>query len=60
MKSWKRETVEGIEFQNQENIRILGEKENDMYLGILEEDSIKERKIKEKKDALKRTKEKNS
>ena len=32
----------GIEQPNQERIRILGEKENDKYLGILEADTIKQ------------------
>ena len=41
MKSGKRGTVEGIELLNQESIRLLGEKENYKYLGILDKDRIK-------------------
>ena len=39
MKSWKRETTEGIELPNQEKIKTIGEKENCKYLGLLEADS---------------------
>ena len=38
---WKK-TMEGIELPNQENIRILGEKENYKYLGIFKVDTIKQ------------------
>ena len=34
MKSRKQETMEGTELPTQERIRILGEKENNTYLGI--------------------------
>ena len=36
MKSRKIKTTEGIDFQTQERIRTIGEKENYNYLGILE------------------------
>ena len=49
MKSGKRQTTEGIELPNQESIRMLGEKENYKYLGILEVDTLKQEKMKEKK-----------
>ena len=49
MISAKRETVEGIELQNSERIRTLGEKENYKYLGILEEDTSKQSTMMEKK-----------
>ena len=42
MKSGKREPMKRIEQSNQENTVILGEKENYMYLWILEADSIKQ------------------
>ena len=48
MKSGKRETVEGIELQNQENIITVGEKENHKYLGILKAETIKQKETKEK------------
>ena len=35
MKSGKRKITEGIELPNQERIRMLREKENSKYLGIL-------------------------
>ena len=35
-KSGNEEVTEGIELPNQERIRMLGEKENYKYLGILE------------------------
>ena len=44
MKSEKRQIAEGIELPNQERIRTLEEKENYMYLGILEEDTLKKQK----------------
>ena len=40
----KRETTEGIELLNQESIRTLEEKENYMYLGVLEANTRKETK----------------
>ena len=48
MKSGKREITEAIELPNQERIRMLGEKENYMYLGILKADTIKHVEMKEK------------
>ena len=48
MKSGKRETAEGIELQNQEIIRTLGEKENYKYLGILEAYTNRQTEMKEK------------
>ena len=48
MKSVKRNITEGAEQQNQEKIRTLGEKETYKYLGILEADTIKQVKMKEK------------
>ena len=48
MKSGKRQITVGIELANQERVRTLGEKENYMYLGILETNIIKRGDIKEK------------
>ena len=45
----KRQITEGIELPNQEKIRAFGEKETYKYLGILEVDTIKQVKMKEKK-----------
>ena len=42
LKSGKSKTTEGIELPNHGNIRTLGEKENYMYLGIVEADTIKQ------------------
>ena len=42
MKSGKIKSVEGIELQNQECIRKLGNKETYKCLGILEGDTIKQ------------------
>ena len=50
IKSGKRETMEGRELSNKERIRILGEKENDKYSGIMESDTIIQAKIKEKRE----------
>ena len=49
--------TDGMELQNQEKIRTLGEKETFKYLGILEADTIKqvEKKEKLKKEYLRRT-----
>ena len=47
-KSGKIETMEGIELPNQENIRTLGE--NYEYLGILEDGTIKQSKMKERNE----------
>ena len=48
MKSGKRGTSKRIKLPNQERIRILGQKENYKYLGILKADTIKEAEMKEK------------
>ena len=48
MKSGKRETAEGIELPNQENIKTVGEKKNYKILGILGMNTIKQEEIKEK------------
>ena len=57
MKSGKRHLTEGMEQTNQEKIRMLREKETYKYLGILEADTIKQVKMKEKikKGYLRRT-----
>ena len=47
MKSWKRETTEGIVLPKQESIRMFEEKSNSKYLGILEVNSIKNTAMKE-------------
>ncbi len=43
MKDGKRESAEGIEWQNQKSLRMLAEKENYKYLEILDVDTIKTR-----------------
>ena len=48
MKSGKRHLTDGIELPNQDNIRTLAENEASKYLGILEADTIKQVKIKDK------------
>ena len=48
-KSGKRQRTERLELPIQERIRMLGEKENYKYLGILKVDTIKQEKAKEKK-----------
>ena len=50
MKKGKRETVEAIELRNQESIITLDENENYKYLGILEANTIKERKKDEREN----------
>ena len=55
MKSGKCYKKEEIELPNQDKIRTLGEKETYKYLGILEADTSKHAKMKEKKELLKRT-----
>ena len=57
MKSRKRHLTDGIEILNQDKIRTLGEKRTYKYLGILEADTIKQLKMKEKikKGYLKKT-----
>ena len=52
MKSGKRYMTEMMELQNQEKIKKPGEKETHKYLRILEADTIKQVKTKEK---IKRT-----
>ena len=49
--------TEGMELQNQEKIKTLGEKETYRYLGILKVDTIKQEEMKEtiKKECLKKT-----
>ena len=42
MRSCKSNKTEGIELLNQERVRTLREKETHNYLGILEEDTIKQ------------------
>ena len=48
MESGKRETMEGVELPNQKSIRMLGEKVDYKYLGILVADTIKQAEKKEK------------
>ena len=48
MKTRKRQITERIELPNQERIRMLGEKENYKYLGILEANTMKQAEMKEK------------
>ena len=48
----KRQIREGIELPNQERIRMLGEKENHKFLGILEMDTIMQAKMKKKNEYL--------
>ena len=59
MKSGKRHLMYGMELSNQDKIRMLGEKETYKYLGILEADTIKQVKMKEKikKEYLRRIRE---
>ena len=44
----KKRNNEGTELPNQESIRILGEKENYKYLGILEADTSHKQRRKKK------------
>ena len=57
MKSGKRHLTHGIELPNQDKIRTLTENETYKYLGILEADTIKQVKMKNKiqKEYLRRT-----
>ena len=57
MKSCRRHRTDGIELPNQDKIRTFGETETNKYLGILEADTIKQMKMKEKikKEYLRRT-----
>ena len=48
MESGKRQITEGIQLPNQERIRTLIEKKSYKYLGILNADTIKQAKMKEK------------
>ena len=48
IKSGKRHLTEGMELPNQDKIRTLGEKETYKYLGILEDETIKQVEMKEK------------
>ena len=48
MKSDKRHLMDGLELPKRDNIRTLGEKKTDKYLGILKADTIKQREVKEK------------
>ena len=48
MKSGKRHRTDGMELQNQDKIRTLGENETYKYLGILEADTIRQVQMKEK------------
>ena len=50
IKNGKRQITKGNELPNQERIRMFGEKENFKYLGILEEDTIKNSQMKEKEE----------
>ena len=58
MKSGKRHMTDGMELPNQDKIRMLGENKTDKYLGILETDTIKQVKMKDKiqKEYLRTTK----
>ena len=49
MRSGKRQMTEKIELLNQEKIRTLREKENFMYVRMLEMDTIKQAEMKEEK-----------
>ena len=57
MKNGKRHLMDWMELPNQDKIRTLGEKETYKYLGILEADTIKQVKTKEKikKEYFRRT-----
>ncbi len=48
MKNGKSNYAKGIELPNQERIRMVGEKENCKYLGLLGADTIKQAEMKEK------------
>ena len=50
MKSGKRHLTVGMELPNQDKITMLGEKETNKYLVILETDTIKQVEMKEKKN----------
>ena len=48
MKSGKRHMTDGMKLPNHEKIRMLGENETYKYLGILEADTIKQVRMKDK------------
>ena len=48
MKSGKWHMADGMELPNQEKVRMLGEKEKDKYLGILEGNTIEQVETKER------------
>ena len=48
MKSGKRHRTDRIELPNQDKIRTIGENETYKYLGILEDDTIKQVEMKDK------------
>ena len=48
MRAEKRQMTKGIKLLNQEKIKTLGEQETYKYMGILEEDTIKQVQMKEK------------
>ena len=48
MKRGKRQLTNGMELPNQDKIKILAENETYKYLGILEADTIKQVKMKDK------------
>ena len=48
IRSEKRQITNGIKLPDEENFRMLGEKEIYEYLGILEVDTIKQAEMKEK------------
>ena len=47
--------MEGIELPNEEKIRTLGENENYKYLGKLDADAIKQAKMEEKIENIRKT-----
>ena len=57
MKSGKRHLTDGMELPNQDKIRTLAENETYKYLGILEDDTIKQAEMKHKiqKEYLRKT-----
>ena len=57
MKSGKRHITDGMELPNQDKVRTLAENETYKYLGILEADTFKQVKMKDKikKEYLRRT-----
>ena len=49
IKSGKRHMTDEMELPNYDKIRTLGEEENHKYLGILEDDAIKQAEMKDKR-----------